>query len=567
MNALRAIFRAKGLMGAHALAAIREESWLKIGVVGTAAVLLWFGAYAAFARAFYWLQTEGFDKQPAGEGLTLAQILMARMLGVFALALFFMLIFSNVLIAFSTMYKAREVKFLLNSPIDIRTFFLARFVECVSFSSWASAYLGTPMLLAFGLTTGAHWSYYFAVVLFYIPFVTIPAGIGSIVTLILARVFPRLPRVALAVLAAGTLAALFVYLKRTLSAERLSEDTLVSMVLQATAQTQSPFLPSSWAAQGVLAAADADLSAAGFRFALLIANALMVVWLAAESAHWLFLPGFSAILGGDHTRLHPLGRGPLGRFLRIVEVLPNPARALVAKDIRLFWRDPTQWTQFAIFFGIMAIYIANLGNRSLDLAGPGYRSWVASLNSGACALILASLTSRFVYPLISLEGFRFWILGLAPITRAQLVRQKFFLSVAMTAPFTLGLTALSCALLHVDAIHFAVSIYTIALANFSLAGLAVGLGSLYPNFEEDNPARIVSGMGGTLNFLLSVGYIGLVIGSQMVILSWHAIRPDHDPTRFALALGAVLVFNTLLSLAAALVPLKLGLRNLIATEF
>jgi ABC-2 type transport system permease protein len=567
MRALRAIFRAKGRMGAHALAALREESWLKISVVGTAGVLLWFGAYAAFARAFFWLQHEGFSKQPPGEALSLAQILMARMLGVFALALFFMLIFSNVLIAFSTMYKAREVKFLLNSPIGVRTFFLARFVECVSFSSWASAYLGTPMLLAYGLTTGAHWSYYLAAILFYVPFVTIPAGIGSIVSLVLARVFPRLPRVALVALAAGTLALFFVYLKRTLSAERLSEDTLVSMVLQATAQTQSPLLPSSWAAQGVLAAAGGDLRTAGFLWALLVANALMVVWLAAEAAHWLFLPGFSAILGGDHARLHPLGRGPLGRLLRVFDVLPDPMRALVAKDVRLFWRDPTQWTQFAIFFGIMAVYIANLGNRSLDLAGPAYRSWVASLNSGACALILASLTSRFVYPLISLEGFRFWILGLAPITRAQLVRQKFCLSVAMTTPFTLGLTALSCALLHVDAVHFAVSVYTIALANVSLAGLAVGLGSLYPNFEEDNPARIVSGMGGTLNFLLSVGYIALVIGSQMVILQWHVMRPEHDTRRFAMALGGVLVFNSLLSLAAALLPLRLGLRNLIATEF
>lgn len=34
------------------------------------------------------------------------------------------------------------------------------------------------------------------------------------------------------------------------------------------------------------------------------------------------------------------------------------------KDIKLFWRDPTQWSQFVIFFGIMAIYIANIRNSS-----------------------------------------------------------------------------------------------------------------------------------------------------------------------------------------------------------
>jgi ABC-2 type transport system permease protein len=35
------------------------------------------------------------------------------------------------------------------------------------------------------------------------------------------------------------------------------------------------------------------------------------------------------------------------------------------------------------------------------------------LNLGAAMLILASLTTRFIYPLIILEGRRFWILGLS----------------------------------------------------------------------------------------------------------------------------------------------------------
>ncbi len=568
MTALRAILRAKARMGAHAMSALRHESWLKIGVVGSAAIVLWFGALYGFAAGFYWLRSEGFSGEPPEDAITLAEILMARLLAIFALALFFMLTFSNVLIAFSTMYKAREVQYLLQAPIGFRTFFLARFAECVSFSSWASAYLGTPLLLAYGYTTSAHWGYYFAAVVFYIPFVAIPAAIGSILTFVLARIFPRLPRVMLFVLAAAALGGLFVYLRQNFSVQRLAESSLERLILQTTVQTQSPLLPSSWAAEGVLAAAAGNYAKVMFLWLLLVANALMAVWIAAEAAHWLFLPGFSAILGADRTSKHPIGRGILGRLDSALGFVRNPTRALVVKDIRLFWRDPIQWTQFFIFFGLMAAYIANLGNRSMELASPAYRSWVASLNSGACALILASLTSRFIYPLISLEGFRFWILGLAPITRRQLVWQKFWLSVATTAPFTLGISGLSCLLLKVSTLHFAVTIYTIVCANFALAGLAVGLGSLYPNFEEDNPARIVSGMGGTLNFLLSVAYITLVLGSQMLVLQWHAFRGEDDPSPyFAPVLAVVLVVNTVLSVAATLVPMHVGLRNLTATEF
>ena len=563
MRPLATILWAKGRIARHSIAGIGDESILKVGVVGGAAVLLWFGVLRGFAYGFFWLQTKGFENQPTGDAVGLAEILMVRLLALFALALFFMLIFSNVLIAFSTLYKAREVQYLLQTPLSIGTFFLARFVECVSFSSWASAYLGSPLIIAYGVTTHAHWTYYLAAVVFYVPFVTIPAAVGSMITLVLVRIFPRLPRFALFTLAGAAVVGLFFYLQQSFSAERLAEDTVISLMLEATSQTQSPLLPSHWAAQGILAAAEGEIGHSAYLFLLLLANAMMATWLAAVTAERLFVPGLSAL----HGTARPLGRGILGRLDAVSGLLKEPARSLVVKDIRLFWRDPTQWTQFVIFFGIMAVYIANLGNRSMEFESEAYRSWVAGLNSGACALILASLTSRFVFPLISLEGFRFWILGLAPLTKRQLIWQKFWLSVAMTSPFTVGLTVLSCIFLNVSTLYFAVAVYTICLANFALAGLAVGLGSLYPNFEEDNPARIVSGMGGTLNFLLSVGYITLVIGSQMLVLQWYAMRRLVATENFFLALGMVLLFNTLLSAAGVWLPMRLGLRNLIRTEF
>jgi hypothetical protein len=42
---------------------------------------------------------------------------------------------------------------------------------------------------------------------------------------------------------------------------------------------------------------------------------------------------------------------------------------------------------------------------------------IGSLNLGVVGLILSTFTTRFVYPMISLEGRRFWILGLLPVHR------------------------------------------------------------------------------------------------------------------------------------------------------
>ena len=193
MTQFGAVLQVKRRIAGHQIASIRNESLLKVSVVGSAAVLLWYGVLRAFGAGFYWLQVRAFETEPVGDAVSLADILMVRLLAIFALALFFMLIFSNVLIAFSTLYKAREVQYLLQAPMSVRTLFLSRFIECVSFSSWASAYLGSPLIIAYGVSTGAHWSYYLAAVAFYVPFVIIPAAIGCIITLLLVRVFRGCP--------------------------------------------------------------------------------------------------------------------------------------------------------------------------------------------------------------------------------------------------------------------------------------------------------------------------------------------------------------------------------------
>jgi ABC-2 type transport system permease protein len=566
MNSFQAILWSKRRMAYHALASVRNESKLKMGVVGSAALLLWFGILRAFHWSFDWLQTEGFEAENTGETIGLADILMTQLLSIFALALFFMLIFSNILISFSTLYKANEVRYLMLAPISIRLFFLARFIECVSFSSWASAYLGSPLILAYGLVTDAHWGYYVAAVFFYLPFVTIPAAMGSSITIFLVRIFPKMPRVVLFFLSISIIATFFLYLREKLNAESIADSSVLDL-LQASSQSQSIFLPSFWASHGVLSAAQNQYSESLFMLSLLMANALMATWLVTELANRLFRPGFSALIGSDKNFERPMNKGLLGKMSGIFFFLRNPYRSLVVKDFKLFWRDPVQWTQFFLFFGIMAVYGAFMGNQSGGLRSEIYRSWIASLNSASCALILASLTSRFVYPLVSLEGFRFWILGLAPFNKKQLIWQKYWMSVATTSPFTVGLTLLTGISLQVSSLQLAISLYTIILANLSLSGLAIGLGSIYPNFDEDNPARIVSGMGGTLNLLLSVGYISLVIGSQMILLVWNSQRTYFQGDLFWKVLAGVIIFNSLISFLSVWLPMKYGLRNLEKTEF
>jgi ABC-2 type transport system permease protein len=234
----------------------------------------------------------------------------------------------------------------------------------------------------------------------------------------------------------------------------------------------------------------------------------------------------------------------------------------------MFWRDVAQWSQFALFFGLMAVYVANLraaGYSYLD--SPKFRIAVSFLNLGATSLILATLTSRFIFPLISLEGKRFWVIGLAPVKMRDLLWQKFWLSFTTSISFTLGVIVVSSIMLKLEPLLMSISCGTIVLMSFSLSGLAVGLGAVYPNFGEDNPAKIVSGLGGTLNFLVSIGYIILVVGVQAVLFWARAAKLIGGDDRFFAMVAGTVAFVALLSAAATFVPMSLGLRSLERMEF
>lgn len=464
------------------------------------------------------------------------------------------------------MYRSKEVVYLLQGPISYTGFFYARFIESVTFSSWSLAYLGSPMMLAYGWHTNAHPAFYIAILLLFLPFVAIPAALGAAATILIVRFFPRMKTWLVVVLGVATLAVFFVYIRGIMTGAKFTEAATMPVILQAMDRTQAPFLPSFWAAQALRSAGDGNLADAAFWFLLLLSTALMAVYLTGLLAARLFYPGWSYLMGQDRQRLKPEGKGPLAWLEWLLRPVPQPYRSLFHKDIKLFWRDPTQWSQFVIFFGIMAVYIANIRNTTRLYETDFWRAWIACLNVGAVTLIVATLTSRFVFPLISLEGRRIWILGLAPLTFRQLLWQKYWLSVFLTSTFTVGLALLSGYMLQLNPLHYGLTVYSILVANLGLSGLAVGLGALYPTLTEDNPARIVSGMGGTLNLLTSVAFVICVVSIQVLTLQLQALELFRNALQFYGAVAGAVVLIGLLGMVCTWLPMRLGLRNLSAME-
>ena len=110
----------------------------------------------------------------------------------------------------------------------------------------------------------------------------------------------------------------------------------------------------------------------------------------------------------------------------LLRPLPQVVRLLLLKDLRLFRRDPLQWTQFLLFFGLLCLYFFYVRRFNYANSLIGWMTAIGFMNLGVVGLILSTFTTRFVFPMISIEGYRFWILGTLPIDRTTILWSKFF---------------------------------------------------------------------------------------------------------------------------------------------
>ena len=236
--------------------------------------------------------------------------------------------------------------------------------------------------------------------------------------------------------------------------------------------------------------------------------------------------------------------------------LPARLRFLAAKDLRTFLRDPLQWSQLAILFGLMALYLLNLPRFYIDLLGTSWGVLVPFLNLCAVTLILATFTSRFVFPLVSLEGQQLWLIGMLPVPRRRILAAKFAYALTITALVSVTVTVLAAGSLRMHPGWGLLNVLVILGVCVGLCGLAVGLGARLPLFGQLNPGRIANGFGGTVNLIASVALVVAVLAG-MSLVATHA-RPTGpteppDPTSVLMVLAV-----TAIPVATGLAALRLG---------
>ena len=443
-------------------------------------------------------------------------LLAARLLTLGLLIFLGILLLSNVIAALSSFFLARDLPAIRSTPVDGLSLYLARLSETLVSSSWMVALLLVPALAAYGRAYGAGPGFAFVAIAGVVPFLVIPAAVGSALTLLLVRVFPaRRSRDILAVIGLGS-AALLVLVLRVLRPERLvdpeSYRNLVDF-LEALRGPTSTWLPSQWTADALIGALEGRFDP--LTWLLLWTTAAGVTTLGAMLHQRLYAICFTRAQEGDENRLT---RTAGWRGLEwLLAPLGIRRRELILKDVRSFFRDPTQWSQLIILAVLVVVYVYNM--RALPLrAGTtisGYlTTLVLFLNLALTGFVLAAIAARFVFPAFSLEGRTLWLLRSSPVSASEILASKFWTGAVPLTGMALILTIMTNFVLGVPRALFLLSLGSILCLSLAFTAQALAWGVFYPEFESENAAQIPTSVGGLLFMLGALGSLGFVVVAQ-----------------------------------------------------
>lgn len=492
-------------------------------------------------------------------------LVATKLLAVLLLAFLGILLLSNIITALSIFFLASDLDLVVAAPVDWLRVYLAKLGETTVHSSWMVALVAAPIFTAYGMVFDGGPLYPLVVIAALVPFLLMPAILGTLLTLLLVNIFPaRKTRDLLTLIAVGAAGGV-VLLLRLIRPEQLARPEGFRNLLDYFSVLQgptNPFLPSEWAADMVMN----WLLRIGDPLPILLlwttAAALGVVGSALHQQ--LYLAGYSKAQEGKDSFVRGAGwERLLAPLLRGV----GPARReFILKDLRLFLRDTTQWSQLILLAVLLAVYVFNIQALQLftgEQVPVFFVTLVVFLNQGLAGFVLAAIAARFIFPAISLEGRELWLLKSSPLDLRAMFWSKYFIGTLPLMVVALTLTLVTNALLQASAFIMLLSVVTITLYTLAASALALGLGALFPQFGTENAAQIPTSFGGLVFMMSSLSLLALIIVVEaMPVAAYLRELAAGGTPRLGAELALSMAVVVLLAAASTFLPLRIGLRRL-----
>lgn len=490
-------------------------------------------------------------------------------LGILLGAIFMMIFLSASVSALGSLYLSKDLDITLSAPLSPNEFLIGKTIDVGISVSWMVCIFGFPALVAFGSFFNADPLFMIAAPLLCVAFFALGVSLGVITAILFAAVLPseksRPILIALFLLSLGV----FLVLMNGLSeGSPLPGTDPVHLLNHATSLGSNPWLPSTHCARALTG--------------LLHHEYLIPILATVECVGALSLLGLCMRIA--YTKLYERGLSRTGQTRGILRIhsktaqqvarcvfpFSSPAaRAIMAKEYKVFSRDLTHTVQLGLLLGITFVYLYNYQL----LQGPSKMSedvvavWNIFLllsNIALGSLVVTSICSRFVFPSVSLEGTAFWLIQAAPVSLRDLLKAKFrswllpvsciggvvFISGAMALNAAFPLVLASCAA-------------GIILCH-GLVGLGIGFGALFSQFEWEHSTQLSTSLGNFIFMVISMLFLAFNMIPLGIMFGTYLLFPNAVSTQELelLVLGGGLLCIYLLNKLAAWWALSAGAKAL-----
>ena len=498
----------------------RSNIKLKIVTLTGTGVLFWLVLFVLFYRVLSYFSSQEI----------IGDILARHLLAMVLLIFFSLLIFSHIVTALSNLYLSQDLELCHSLPATLAEIFLSRSFYTVIDSSWMLLVFGLPVMMAYGFVYHAGPNYYLSLIYVSFPLVIIAASIGIVVIMVLVRFFPAQRARDIIMFLSVILIVVLYLLFRFLRPERLvNPDAFMSIAqyLGALKAPDSPYLPSHWATDLLWSKLTGYTGSQILNHLLLWSTAFAMVVIDIWIAGLIYFSGFSK--AQEAKRRSRTGRRILEKMVSVITRPLGPdTTSLIAKDVRTFFRDNSQWSQLLLLGALVVVYLYNFSVLPLErspIKSIYLQNALSFLNIGLAGFVISALSVRFIFPAVSSEGQAFWIILSSPLSPRRFLWSKYFAYLLPMLIVAEMLITYTNYLLRVTPFMMALSTVTIFFLVFGIVALGVGLGAVYPNFGHENIAQVATGFGGLVYMIISSVFIALVImleaGPVYTILSAH----------------------------------------------
>ncbi|MBF0199952.1 MAG: hypothetical protein HQK66_01310 [Desulfamplus sp.] len=539
----------------------KQKGSMKLVMLSSLGILFWAGSFYISIRVLkYFSNIED-----------LGNILAWKLLSMVIITIFSLLIFSSILNSLSKLYLARDLKLVHSMPVDSYKIFFARWLETTFDSSWMVILYTLPIFVAYGWIHASGIFFYPVMIMALIFLAFAASALGAPVVMAAVVLVPA-SRIRTIFIFLGLALFIMIYIAlRVLRPERMVDPEVFSATLfyiKSISTPSSPFLPSTWCYDAMMAALKGSAWSSCFHLVLAMSFTVFMGFVILFVAEKIYFEGVSRAQTSA-ARLFTERR----LEFPVLRKLSGPLRALVNKEIKSFFRDQTQWSQLFLIAALIAIYLYNfkvLPLESSPIRTIYLQNILSFLNMGLAFFVLTAITGRFAFPAVSMEGEAIWLIRSAPISLGNYLWIKYTIYLVPLFIMTLILMVSTNLLLHAAPFMMVLSCINTLLVVPGVLSLGIGFGAAFPDFKSENPSQTITGYGGILFMISSAAFIGIVIVLQAwpvyrILYSQFKSRPftSMDMAWTTISFG----LSFLICLAAVLAPMRYGEKKLRQTLF